>query len=62
MIERLNKLRDVLESEVGGLDATAYAQQREGLDEAIRILQEMATVIAPALGWQPRHLRTESRV
>lgn len=32
------------------------------LDEAIRILQEMATVIAPALGWQPRHVRTESRV
>lgn len=39
VIERLNKLRDVLESEVGGLDATAYAQQREGLDEAIRIAE-----------------------
>lgn len=37
VIDRLNKLRDVLENEVGGLDATAYAQQREELDEAIRI-------------------------
>lgn len=39
VIERLNKLKDVLENEVGGLDATAYAQQREGLDEAIRIAE-----------------------
>lgn len=30
------------------------------LPEAIRILQDVATVIAPALGWQPRHLRAES--
>lgn len=29
------------------------------LDEAIRILEEAATVIAPALGWQPHHLRAE---
>ncbi len=39
VIERLNRLKDVLETEVGGLDATAYAQQREGLDEAIRIAE-----------------------
>jgi len=39
VIERLNKLKDVLETEVSGLDATAYAQQREGLDEAIRIAE-----------------------
>lgn len=39
VIERLNKLKDVLETEVSNLDATAYAQQREGLDEAIRIAE-----------------------
>ncbi len=39
VIDRLNKLKDVLENEIGGLDATAYAQQREGLDEAIRIAE-----------------------
>lgn len=39
VIDRLNRLKDVLETEVTGLDATAYAQQREGLDEAIRIAE-----------------------
>ncbi len=39
VIDRLNKLREVLEGDIGGLDATAYAQQREGLDEAIRIAE-----------------------
>jgi small GTP-binding protein len=39
VIDRLNKLKDVLEGEVTSLDASAYAQQREGLDEAIRIAE-----------------------
>lgn len=39
VIDRLNKLKDVLENELTGLDASAYAQQREGLDEAIRIAE-----------------------
>ncbi len=39
VIDRLNRLKDVLEGEVLGFDATTYAQQREGLDEAIRIAE-----------------------
>ncbi|MBK9122334.1 MAG: dynamin family protein [Chloroflexi bacterium] len=39
VIDRLNRLKDVLEGEVVGFDATTYAQQREGLDEAIRIAE-----------------------
>jgi small GTP-binding protein len=35
VIDRLNKLKDELEDEIAGLDATAYAQQREELDAAI---------------------------
>ena len=37
VIDRLNQLKDMMEQEVGGLDATAYAEQRESLEEAIRI-------------------------
>jgi small GTP-binding protein len=40
VIDRLNKLIDLLEQEeVGGLDANIYAEQREGLEEAIRIAE-----------------------
>jgi small GTP-binding protein len=39
VIDRLNKLHDLLEQEVGGLDAGVYAQQREGLQEAIRVAE-----------------------
>ena len=40
VIDRLNKLIDLLEQEeVGGLDANVYAEQREGLEEAIRIAE-----------------------
>ncbi len=39
VIERLNTLRAQLEGEVGGLDAGVYAEQREALEEAIRIAE-----------------------
>ncbi len=39
VIDRLNQLHDVLEQELGGLDAGVYAQQRESLQEAIRIAE-----------------------
>jgi small GTP-binding protein len=39
VIDRLNKLNDLLEQEIGGLDADVYAQQREGLQEAIRVAE-----------------------
>lgn len=37
VIDRLNQLKDMLDQEIMGLDATAYAEQRESLEEAIRI-------------------------
>ncbi|MFZ4814031.1 MAG: dynamin family protein [Phototrophicaceae bacterium] len=37
VIDRLNQLREMLDQDVGGLDANAYAEQRAGLEEAIRI-------------------------
>lgn len=40
VIERLNQLRDVLDQEVAGLDAGVYAEQREALQEAIRIAED----------------------
>jgi small GTP-binding protein len=36
VIDRLNRLQDVLESDVSGLDAGVYAEQREALQDAIR--------------------------
>jgi small GTP-binding protein len=39
VIDRLNRLRDLLEQEITGLDANIYAEQREGLEEAIRIAE-----------------------
>ncbi|MBW4436157.1 MAG: dynamin family protein [Pleurocapsa minor GSE-CHR-MK-17-07R] len=36
VIDRLNRLQDVLESDVSGLDANVYAEQREALQDAIR--------------------------
>ncbi len=39
VIERLNTVRAQLEGEVGGLDAGVYAEQREALEEAIRIAE-----------------------
>ncbi|HEX2622648.1 MAG TPA: dynamin family protein, partial [Phototrophicaceae bacterium] len=39
VIDRLNQLQEALEQEVGGLDAGVYAQQREGLQEAIRVAE-----------------------
>lgn len=36
IIERLNKLNDLLGQDVEGLDANAYAEQRESLQDAIR--------------------------
>ncbi|NWF70620.1 MAG: dynamin family protein [Chloroflexi bacterium] len=39
VIDRLNQLKDVLEQEIGGLDAGVYAEQRESLQEAIRIAE-----------------------
>jgi small GTP-binding protein len=37
VIDRLNQLRDTLDQELNGLDAGVYAEQREALQEAIRI-------------------------
>jgi hypothetical protein len=39
IIERLNQLRDLLEQEVSGLDASIYGEQREALQEAINIAE-----------------------
>lgn len=39
VIDRLNQLRRMLEQEVVGLDAGVYAEQRESLEEAIRIAE-----------------------
>jgi small GTP-binding protein len=39
IIERLNQLRDLLEQEVAGLDASTYGEQREALQEAINIAE-----------------------
>jgi small GTP-binding protein len=39
VIDRLNQLRDLLENELTGLDAGVYAEQRESLQEAIRIAE-----------------------
>lgn len=39
VIERLNQLKDILEQEVDGLDAGIYAEQRENLQDAIRIAE-----------------------
>lgn len=39
VIDRLNQLNELIDQELGGLDAGVYAQQREGLQEAIRIAE-----------------------
>jgi small GTP-binding protein len=39
VIERLNQLKDLLEQEIGGLDAGVYAEQRESLQEAIQLAE-----------------------
>lgn len=39
IIERLNQLRDLLDTEVAGLDSGIYAEQREALQEAINIAE-----------------------
>lgn len=39
VIDRLNKLQKVLDEEFSGLDAGVYSQQRESLQEAIRIAE-----------------------
>lgn len=40
VVDRLNQIRDLLEQEVsGGLDSNIYAEQRESLEEAIRIAE-----------------------
>ncbi len=39
VIERLNKLHDLLGQDVEGLDANAYAEQREALQEAVRLAE-----------------------
>jgi small GTP-binding protein len=39
VIERLNKLQDILEKEVEGLDAGIYSEQRESLQDAIRLAE-----------------------
>lgn len=39
VIERLNQLRDLMEQELTGLDSGVYAEQREALQEAIRIAE-----------------------
>lgn len=40
VIDRLNQLRDIIEQELSGLDAGVYAEQRESLQEAIRIAED----------------------
>ena len=51
VVERLQQLTDLLEQEPGGLDATVYTSQREGLQEALRIARRelQAGVSAEAL-------------
>jgi small GTP-binding protein len=39
VIDRLNKIVDLLNQEVSGLDAGSYAEQRESLEEAIRVAE-----------------------
>lgn len=39
VIDRLNRLQDLMEKEAGGLDSSIYAEQRQGLQEAIRIAE-----------------------
>lgn len=39
VIDRLNQLQDLMEQEAGGLDASIYAEQRESLQQAIRIAE-----------------------
>jgi small GTP-binding protein len=39
VIDRLNQLRNLMEQELSGLDAGAYAEQRETLQEAIRLAE-----------------------
>jgi hypothetical protein len=39
VIDRLNKLQELLEQEISGLDASVYAEQRESLQDAIRIAE-----------------------
>ncbi len=39
VIDRLNQIQELMEQEVGGLDAGVYAQQRESLQEAIEIAE-----------------------
>lgn len=39
VIDRLNQLRDLMEQELNGMDAGIYAEQRAGLQEAIRIAE-----------------------
>ncbi|MCL4253670.1 MAG: hypothetical protein KJ043_07825, partial [Anaerolineae bacterium] len=39
VIDRLNKVVDLLNQEVSGLDAGGYAEQRESLEEAIRMAE-----------------------
>ncbi len=39
VIDRLNKLQDILEKEVDGLDAGIYSEQRESLQDAIRLAE-----------------------
>lgn len=40
VIERLNKLQDLLERQKEGFDAGIYAEQRENLERAIRVAEE----------------------
>lgn len=39
VIDRLNRLQDLMEKETGGLDSGIYAEQRQGLQEAIKIAE-----------------------
>src|SRR5690606_24631756 len=39
IIDRLNRLRELLEQEVSGLDANIYAEQRESLEDAIQLAE-----------------------
>lgn len=39
VIDRLNKLQDLMDQEVGGLDTAIYGEQRESLQNAIRIAE-----------------------
>ena len=39
IIDRLNQLAELMEQELSGLDASMYAEQRESLQEAIRIAE-----------------------